>query len=383
MDVGVVLRAVQDVAGGFAAGRRERQARDHLVREDIDELRRAGLMSVGLPVERGGLWENLPASARGICEIYRALAHGDSSIALVTSMHPAVLAFWLATPEVPEPDSAAWRAQRDLIFDSVEAGSWWGTITSEPGSGGDVARTKARARRGEGGGWLLSGQKHFGSGSGMTSFMLTTAVAEGEAEPDWFYLPVEGVPFDGSGGITLVAAWDGQGMRATQSHALEFSDCPAVRSAWPGHMSDLIGAAAPFFGTLFTAVILGVVETAVDLARTQLSAKASSLRPYEQVEWAQAEAEAWTIAQCYEGMLRSIEQGGSAGAVIRGKTMAAQLAESSLARICRVLGGGTFSQRSPFAHWFEDVRALGFLRPPWGLAFDGLIANSLEVPGGA
>lgn len=107
------------------------------------------------------------------------------------------------------------------------------------------------------------------------------------------------------------------------------------------------------------------------------------MRPYEQVEWAQAEAEAWTIAQCYEGMLRSIEQGGSPGSVIRGKTMAAQLAESSLSRICRVLGGGTFSQRSPFAHWFEDVRALGFLRPPWGLAFDGLIADSLAIPGGA
>jgi hypothetical protein len=43
-----------------------------------------------------------------------------------------------------------------------------------------------------------------------------------------------------------------------------------------------------------------------------------------------------------------------------------------------VLGGGTFSQRSPFAHWFEDVRALGFLRPPWGLAYDQLFATSIE-----
>lgn len=382
MDSRAVLQAVRGVAAGFAADRRERQAREGLVSADFDELRRAGLMSAGLPVERGGLWESLPASARGICEIYRALAHGDSSVALVTSMHPAVLAFWLATPEVPEPDSAAWKAQRDLIFDSVEGGAWWGTITSEPGSGGDVAKTKARARR-DGDGWRLSGQKHFGSGSGMTSFMLTTAVAEGEEAPDWFYLPVDGVPFDGSAGIKLVAAWDGQGMRSTQSHALEFDDCAAVRSAWPGHLNELIGSAAPFFGTLFTAVILGVVETAVELARSQLAPKAASMRPYEQVEWAQAEAEAWTIAQCYEGMLRSIEQGGSPGSVIRGKTMAAQLAESSLSRICRVLGGGTFSQRSPFAHWFEDVRALGFLRPPWGLAFDGLIADSLAIPGGA
>ena len=44
-------------------------------------------------------------------------------------------------------------------------------------------------------------------------------------------------------------------------------------------------------------------------------------------------------------------------------------------RLCRVIGGGTFSRHSPFGNWFEDVRALGFLRPPWGLAFDALFAS--------
>jgi hypothetical protein len=42
-----------------------------------------------------------------------------------------------------------------------------------------------------------------------------------------------------------------------------------------------------------------------------------------------------------------------------------------------VIGGGTYSRRNPFAHWSEDVRALGFLRPPWGLAYDNLFALSL------
>ena len=49
-------------------------------------------------------------------------------------------------------------------------------------------------------------------------------------------------------------------------------------------------------------------------------------------------------------------------------------------RLGRVLGGGTFSQRSPFSHWLEDVRALGFLRPPWGLANDQLFLTSLDDP---
>lgn len=373
-----VRLAVEKVAAGFAAEREERQLRTGLSGEDFDHLAEAGLAATGLPAERGGLWETLSRSTRPICEIYRTLARGDPSVALVSAMHPGVLAFFLATPEVPEPHATAWSRQRSAAFDSVERGAWWGTITSEPGSGGDVARTKATARK-DGDGWRITGEKHFGSGTGVASFVLTTARPEGEEAPDWFYLPVAGVALDGSAGVTLVAPWDGHGMRATQSHALAFEDCPAVRSAWPGHLDEVVGAAAPFLGTLFTAVVLGVVETAVDAARAQLAPRAGSLRPYEAVEWAQAELEAWTAEQAYEGALRAVESGRPAqalGAALRAKTAVAQLGESCLLRICRVLGGGTFARRSPFGHWFEDVRALGFLRPPWGLAFDGLVASS-------
>jgi alkylation response protein AidB-like acyl-CoA dehydrogenase len=388
-DTAAAATAVRDevaaLATGFAGQRGERQARDRLDPADLDALAAAGLLRTGLPASRGGLWRDLPSSIRGICEIYRALARGDSSLALTTSMHPAVLAFWLATPEVPVPDAERWRRQRDLVFDTVEDGAWWGTITSEPGSGGDVSRTRSVAVRGDGAhgapesGWRLTGRKHFGSGSGVTSYMLTTAVPEGDDEPDWFYVPVSGNPLDGTDGVTLVAPWDGHGMAATQSHALSFDGAPAVRFAWPGHLRDLIGNAAPFFGTLFTAVVLGIVEEAVDTARRQLAPRAEELRAFEQVEWAQAELDAWTMTQVYEGALRAIESGRpAAGAALRAKTAGAQLAEACLGRLCRVLGGGTFSRRSPFGHWFEDVRALGFLRPPWALAFDGLVDDSWE-----
>jgi alkylation response protein AidB-like acyl-CoA dehydrogenase len=392
VDAAQVRQAVAAVAEGFAAGRGERQQRVRLDQADLDALAEAGLQLTGLPAERGGLWQDLASSTRSICEIYRALARGDSSLALTTSMHPAVLAFWLATPEVPEPHAADWRRQRDAIFATVESGAWWGTITSEPGSGGDVTRSRSTARRADGeaatgreagspddAAWRLSGQKHFGSGTGVTSYMLTTAVPDGDDEPDWFYVPMPREPLDGSEGVTLVAPWEGHGMAATQSHALAFDDAPAVRSAWPGHLSDLIDGAAPFFGLLFTAIVLGIVDEAVATARAQLAPRADGLRPYEQVEWSQAELEGWTMSQVFEGGLRAIESGRPArGAALRTKVAAAQLAESCLGRLCKVIGGGTFARRSPFGHWFEDVRALGFLRPPWALATDGLIADSWE-----
>jgi len=35
-----------------------------------------------------------------------------------------------------------------------------------------------------------------------------------------------------------------------------------------------------------------------------------------------------------------------------------------------------FSRSSPLGRWAQDVRALVFLRPPWGLAYDQLFAMS-------
>lgn len=377
MDATAVRERVRLIADRFAADRSRRQLRTTLDLAELDELAAAGILAAGLPADRDGLWHTLEDSTRGICEIYRTLARGDPAVALASSMHPAVLAFWLATPEVDAAHQDAWRTQRDEIFSSVEQGARWGTITSEPGSGGDVLRSSTAAHR-DGDHWVLTGQKHFGSGTGTTSYMLTTAQPEGEEGPDWFYVPVAGLMDGGVPGVTITAPWDGHGMRATQSHALHFDGCVAHRIAWPGHLQDLIAGSAPFFGTLFTAVILGVVESAMEAAEQQLGPKADALRPYEQVEYARAQLDAWTMAAAYEAMVTAIERDGATAsarvAVLRGKTVSAELAESCLLRLSRVLGGGTYSQRSPFGHWFEDVRALGFLRPPWGLALDGLIA---------
>ena len=264
-----------------------------------------------------------------------------------------------------------------MLLGELAKAHWFGTITSEPGSGGDVSQTRAIARPAADRGWRLSGQKHFGSGSGITSFMLTTARAADEDAPDWFYADLRGVTWDGSRGINLTAPWDGHGMAATQSHGFEFRDFPITRIAWPGNWRLLADAAGPFVGSMFTAVILGIVETAMATARAQLSQRADSLHPYERVEWINAEQDAWLLEQAYEGMLRAVETGANPlRTVLLGKTTAAGLAEDCLRRLTRIMGGGTFARHSPFGFWFEDVRALGFLRPPWGLAYEALFASS-------
>lgn len=377
-DVGADVRRIADAWRG---DRRDRMARRHLERADFDALRDAGLLRLAVPASAGGHWDGVE-SVRPLCEVYRNLAGGDASVALVSAMHAAVIGYWLLGPDDP---ARGWQEQRAAVFASAVAGEQWGTITSEPGSGGDIARTKAVARPLDGSPFLpgdlygVSGDKHFGSGSGICDRMITTAIAADESAPAVFVLDTRDRPWDGTAGMELLAAWDGMGMAATQSHAMRLDGAPAVRLAWDGPIEDVSLPAAPFIATLFTAVILGVLDEAVGLARQQLGAKADELRPFEQVEWSRAEAQHWLAVQAYEGALRAIEGSPAATALhdaLRAKEMVAELAEEVLLRLTRVLGGGTFSQRSPFAHWFEDVRALGFLRPPWGLAYDSLFLTS-------
>jgi alkylation response protein AidB-like acyl-CoA dehydrogenase len=376
--------AIAAIASQWRAERAERHARRHLERKDFDLLRGAGLLKLPAPESAGGLWASAESSARRMCEIYRRLASADPSVALVSSMHPAVVAFWLASPDPSQPD---WEEQRRAVFASAVAGEQWGTITSEPGSGGDIARTRATAAPVDGRSFMagrtyeVTGDKHFGSGSGITDRMMTTAVPDGESDPTIFVLDVRDRPWDGSAGLQLTAEWDGMGMAATQSHAMRLEHAPAVRLAWNGTLDPISRAASPFIALLFTAVIVGVLDEAISVARTQLQPRSDQLRSYEQVEWSRAELDHWIAVQAYEGALRAVEGGNPATmlpAALRGKQAVADLAEHALLRLTRVLGGGTFSQRSPFARWFEDVRALGFLRPPWALAYDQLFATSFD-----
>ena len=378
-----VVADVRTIAEDWRADRKERQGRRHLDQADFDRLRDAGLLRLVAPVDSGGLLDSVEASVRPLCEAYRQLAAGDPSVALVSSMHPAVVAFWLASPDAAQP---AWEEQRRAVFASATAGEQWGTITSEPGSGGDIAKTKATATPADvepflpGRTYAVTGDKHFGSGCGVTDRMMTTAVPDDEQDPTIFVLDVRGRPWDGTVGLKLIAEWDGMGMAATQSHAMRLEGAPATRLAWERPLDEVTRAANPLISSLFTAAVLGILDEAVAVAREQVRARAEGLRAYERVEWARAEQDHWVAVQAYEGALRAVEGGRPDVALhdaLRAKQAVADLAEGILLRLTRVLGGGTFSQRSPFAHWFEDVRALGFLRPPWGLAYDNLFLTSL------
>lgn len=376
-----------EIATRWRDDRSARLRRRTLDRGDFELLREAGFLDLAAPSEHGGLWRGSGPSTRPIAEMLRVLAGGDASVALVSAMHPAVVAFWLCNDD---PAQAGWTRQQRAVYETVMAGAQWGTITSEPGSGGDIARTRTVAQpSAAAAGWLcgdayrITGDKHFGSGSGVVTYMITSALPADGDGPAMFAIDVHDEPWVRGDGMTLTAEWDGVGMAATQSHAMRLDDMPAVRLAWDRPLPELAAGASPVISSLFTAVVLGILDEAIAVARAQIAPKADDLRAYERVEWSGAEMDHWLAIQAYEGGLRAIEAGDPVAALhgaLRAKQAVAALAEQAMLRLTRVLGGGTFSQRSPFSRWFEDVRALGFLRPPWGLAFDQLFATSLPPP---
>jgi alkylation response protein AidB-like acyl-CoA dehydrogenase len=377
MHIATILEPIPELARTWAAERTDRQERTTASPADYEQLRQIGVPLLAVPVEFGGTWESLPQSARPICTLLRTLAQGDPSITLSSAMHHGVLGSW-RIPTVPEPYNAAWQQQRREVFQSVLDGAWWGTIVSEPGSGGDAGQTRSQCvpEAPDSLKYRISGQKHFGSGSGLTSFMTTRAIAAGETTPDLFFLEVRNQPWDGSTGMRLTAPWRGHGMRSTNSHAFEFHDFPATRVAWPGHQAELMAANSGLGGMSFSSVIVGVVDAAMAYTRQWLRERrrqGGTLRAYQQTEWTMAEQEAFLIDRAWEGTLQSLEHGQlDRRVILLTKESIARLAESTLSRLCKLTGGTAYTWYCPLGAWLNDVQALGYLRPPWALAFDNL-----------
>lgn len=375
-EVAAVLGSLDQLADRWQSERDERLQRRHLERTDFDAVASTGFLRLIVPETHGGLWRSLAETGPVLVDAVQRLARGDHSVALVASMHPAVMIYWTAIDAAPAPFTERWAAQRADVFASAVDGHFWGTIASEPGSGGDVFRTRATATPidATAGTYRLHGAKHFGSGSQIVSYMITAAKPDGADAPMGFYLDLRDQSWDGSQGISITREWDGMGMKATQSHACMLDGIEGTAWAWPESVLQGAHAAGALGLGMYCAVVSAVVDAAMAEAERRLSGR--SLRPYEEVAWTQAEIDHWMLAQAQLGLSAVISTAPTAEAAIaavKAKMGMAATAEAILANVSRAVGGGAFSASSPFASWYEDVRALGYLRPPWALAFDQLI----------
>jgi len=367
-----VIRDLASVAAGFSKDVISRQRRRQLDPYDFDQLKETGFLLTGVPADQGGLWKGPARSARAYSQMVRTIAHGDPSVALVASMHPAVTGFFLGVESVDD-EPLAWRVQRQWVIESARE-HWWGTVTSEPGSGGDILKTRSIATP-EKDHFLITGDKHFGSGSGQADFMITTAKVKGSELPELFFLQNKDEPWDGSTGCKMTVEWDGIGMSSTQSHAFRFDNFRANKTVSKEVLNKVAPISSQISNMLFAGVVLGVADNAMVFAREKLEGKEEDLRAFEKTEWVRCQNELWLAEQSYEGALRAIEAGEDSAHItaVRCKITCAELIETALSRMSKVVGGASFSKAMPLAQWTQDVKALGFLRPPLPLAYDQLM----------
>ena len=178
--------------------------------ENFQALSDAGLLSLTVPRERGGLGAGMLESMRVLNEV----ARGCASTALVLAMH-YIQHFVMARHQDYPP-----RLARKLAQESVERGALINAFRVEPALGspsrGGLPETVARRTEA---GWRLSGHKIYSTGAPILSWYAVWARTE-EAEPRLgLFLVQAGVP-----GIRIVETWDHLGLRASGSHDVVFED---------------------------------------------------------------------------------------------------------------------------------------------------------------
>ena len=208
------LDAIGELADRIRARAHELDVRAAFPAETFAELREAGLLALTAPVEIGGagLWSQ--GRYRPYYELLEALARIDSVTAQLLQVHSHALGILCGLADASQRES--------LVAPIVARGGLLASVGSEArptGKLADIARTELEER--PGGGYRLTCQKYFASGSSAADELLIwTAVPGAGAYPERSMIVL--VPADAPE-VELIDQWDVMGMRATVSHSVRIT----------------------------------------------------------------------------------------------------------------------------------------------------------------
>ncbi len=356
------------LADGLAGTFRDRAAKydesAEFPHQNFDDLRESGYLALTVPTELGGLGGDL----RDLVRTQERLATGCASTALTANMHLS-MAGQVARNWRTTGDERAERMLRGIAAgDVVLAGA-----TAEPGHP-LVRSTGSRARRVDGG-YLVSGDKTFGTGCAVMTHM--TSMAVDDDHPDGPRVLVFRVPADTPGVHIQVGSWNTAGMRATRSENIELRDVmvpdDAVFLTYPvgcldgSLLQNLWGWAMPTFGAVYLGIAVGAYEQCLADVRRRGWAD----RPFVQTAVAECEAlietargvlhraadevmgnGLWTSMGVQEGMSR----------VVLAKTVGTGHAVRIVDLVVQLVGSSALRAGSLYDRALRDVRA-GTMHP--------------------
>ncbi|WIA98636.1 acyl-CoA dehydrogenase family protein [Curtobacterium sp. MCBA15_012] len=327
--------------------------------EDLDELRAAGWLRIGVPVEQGGSGLGLAATVA----LQQRLAQAAPATALGLGMHQV----WV---QAARSVSARGGAFLQTVTDHAADDHLLAFGVSEPDNDAVLFDSSTTAEPDGDGGYRFTGTK------------VSTSLA-----PAWDVLSVFGKDTTGpeprlvhgfvlrsDGDVEHVDDWDTLGMRATQSRTTRLLGVhvPAeriVRSLPVGPTADpLVFGIFAAFELLVAAVYVGVASRAVELAVAAVSGRrgrdgvARSQDPDVRRAVADMRGAVDAVALQVGSLARSVDDGDDLGArwfplLVGTKARTVDAARHVVDEAMRVVGGSAYAATSELSRLARDVRA--------------------------
>jgi alkylation response protein AidB-like acyl-CoA dehydrogenase len=349
-------------------------------RESFDALRREGLLAMSVPRDFGGMGLGLDGDPLAWAIALETMARGDCSTSQIFQITGHCLTYFA---------EMGTEAQKRKYFDeALNHGKLFCSAGSEP-SFHTTARVGRRmpigtiARKVDGG-YVLDGQKHFSTLSGVADWYVVFANLAGVADPMkslTLFVVAKDHP-----GLEPIMNWDAMGMRATSSNGIRITNCfvsdSDVLGEPGGYLRSVINHAY-FIG--FAANYLGGAQAAYDWAAWYVAEKMGeaedAVMQHQFGEIDAAIESARLVLYDAAGLWRRWLAGGRRAedlrpahlASHRAKVLCARAALLATNRGLELCGGRSALKSSPLERIHRDVRTYT-VAPP-------IIDRSLELLG--
>ncbi|MCC8908158.1 acyl-CoA dehydrogenase family protein [Curtobacterium sp. GD1] len=327
--------------------------------EDLDELRAAGYLRLGVPVERGGAGLGLAATTA----VQRRLAEAAPATALGLGMHQV----WV---QAARAVTARGGTFLQAVTDHAADDHLLAFGVSEPGNDAVLFDSLTTAEPDGEGGYRFTGTKVFTSLAPAWDVLSVFGKDGSGPEPRL----VHGFVLRSDGDVEHLDDWDTLGMRATQSrttklHGVHVPADRIVRTLPVGPNQDpLVFGVFAAFELLVASVYVGIAARAVSLAvsavrsRTALDGTPRSADPDVRRAIADMRGTVDAIELQVTSLARSVDELDDLGQrwfplLVGTKARAVDAAQHVVDEAMRVVGGGAYRAGGELARLARDVRA--------------------------
>lgn len=344
-----------------------------LPKEDVQLLKRSGLIGLSIPQDFGG-WG---ASLKTIIEVLLELSQGSTSTALVAAMTLHITGH--------ERENQGWDAHaREKIFSDIAKGALLNSAASEPRLGspsrGGLPDTYAEQ---DGDAFVINGHKNWVTGGEHLEHLLVRLRLGDEAVVIWLPNTTPGLRWERTWG-------DGLSLRASDSHDLYLEDVRVPTKNLIERGKSLpnvwfpMAMAATYLGVAFAAKD-DAIRYAKERVPTALGKPIATLptiqRQIGEIDIALKAARTLLIATAaqWSGNEDETERASFLSEVAAAKHLAVETALQVTDKALRLVGAAGIDKGLALERYFRDVRA-GLMHPPSGdTALESVGRHALSI----